>query len=339
MSRIISHILLLFCLSSLQLATQVAPLSNLLDPDSIMVDNHHIYISDRENIYIFSMVDFNLKTKFGKAGEGPKEFKINRAGVAKLQVDIQSDIIMVNSMSRVTFFTRDGKYLKEVQISSGSNFKPVGNHYVGYTASRENKIMYATINLYDSAFKKIKQIFRKEYYVQPNKKFNLIKLGCGNAARAVYSVYNEKIFAEGDENSIHVFNKDGNEEYVIKLGYNRLRVSEKHKKEIMEDLYTLYTSATMRKLIKEKGYFSEYFSARAFTIADNKIFIPTYRKRNGKNEFVILDLKGNVKKKIHLPFKGRTLLLAYPYCIKDSRLYQLFDNEETGEWELHITSF
>jgi hypothetical protein len=95
----------------------------------------------------------------------------------------------------------------------------------------------------------------------------------------------------------------------------------------------------MRKWIRRNGYFPEYFTARIFKIADNKIFIPTYKKQNGKNEFIILDLKGNVKKKIYLPFKDRSFLLAYPYAIGGNRLYQVFDNDETGEWELHITGF
>jgi hypothetical protein len=339
MKRIISNMLFLFCLTGFHMAVQVVPLPGLINPDSITVDNHYIYITDGEIIYIFSMDDFKLKTKFGKEGEGPKEFKINPAGIAKLQIDIQPDTIIVNSNSRVSFFTKDGKYLKEVQINSGNNFKQIGNHYVGYSTSREGKIIFLTINLYDSTFNKSKEIFRKEYYVQGNKKFNLVKLGCGNARRAVYTVYNEKIFVEGDENVIHVFNKKGDEEYVIKLDYDRLKVTEKHKKEILEDLYAIYIGPTMQELIKEKGYFPEYFTARIFKIADNKIFIPTYKKQNGKNEFIVLDLKGNVQKKIYLPFKDRTLLLAYPYAIRGNKLYQLFDNDETGGWELHITGF
>ncbi|NIM14400.1 MAG: hypothetical protein GTO45_20395 [Candidatus Aminicenantes bacterium] len=341
MRRIIISILLLFCLSSFQLGAQVVPLPGLINPDSIMVDNHHIYITDREAIYIFSVVDFKLKTKFGKKGEGPKEFKINPTTVTKLLVDIQphTDTIMVNSNNKVSFLTKDGKYLKEVQISSAGNLKQIGDHYVGYSISRKTKIWYLAINLYDSTFHKLKEIFRTEYYIQPNKKFNLVKLGCGNARLAVYTVYNEKIFVEGVENVIHVFNKEGNDQYVIKLNYDRLKVSEKHKEEIRKDLDILYKGPIMQALIKKKGYFPEYFTARAFKIADNKIFIPTYKKQNGKNEFIILDLKGNIKKKIYLPFKDRTLLLAYPYAIGGNRLYQLFENDETGEWELHITGF
>jgi hypothetical protein len=341
MRRITGNILFLFFLSSFQLAAQMVPLPGLINPDSITVDNHHIYITDRETIYIFSVVDFKLKTKFGKAGEGPKEFKINPTTVAKLLVDIQPDTIMVNSNHRVSFFTKDGKYLKEIQIGSAyaGNLKQIGHHYVGYSISRKTKTWYLTINLYDAAFHKLKEIFRTEYYVQANKKFNLVKVGCGNARLAVYTVYNEKIFVEGHENVIHVFNKEGNEEYIIKLDYDRLKVSETHKKEIVEDLYTIYKGPMMRNRIKKNGYFPEYFTARIFKIADNRIFIPTYKKQNGKNEFIILDLKGNVQKKIYLPFKDRQLLLAYPYAIKGNKLYQLFENDETGEWELHITGF
>lgn len=80
-------------------------------------------------IISFSVVDFKLKTTFGKIGEGPEEFKINPAGVAKLQIDIQPDAIVVNSLARVTFFSKDGTYLKEAQISSGSNFKAIGDRY------------------------------------------------------------------------------------------------------------------------------------------------------------------------------------------------------------------
>jgi hypothetical protein len=336
MRRIIGYVILFFCLTGIQAATQVVPLPDLIDPDAIKVDNRHIYITERGSINIYSKIDFKLAAKFGKMGEGPKEFKINPAGVARLKIDIRGDTILVNSMNRVTFFTTAGKYLEEFQVNSGAYFKILGNRYAGYTTSMENKIVYADVNLYDSAFKKLKQIFRKEYYVQANKKFDLVKLGCGNAQRVVYSVYDEKIFVEGEKNNIRVFNKEGKEEYVIKLSYDRLKVSEDHKKEIMDDLYTLFTGQTMRRLIKEKGYFPEFFSVRHFKAADNKIFIPTHRKRDGKNEFVILDLKGTIEKKIYLPFKDRTLLLPYPYEIQGGKLYQLFDNEETGEWELHI---
>jgi hypothetical protein len=337
--QIIIYLILFVCLSGFSTGTQVVPLTGLVNPDSILVDEQSIYITDREIIYIFSTDDFKLKTKFGKAGEGPQEFKINPAGIAKLNIQLSPDKIIVNSIGRVTFFSKAGKFLKEIQISSGNNFIPFGDGYVGYGTSRDNKIMYTTFNLYDSEFQKLKEFFRKEYYVQANKKFNLIKLGCGNARRAIYQVYNGKIFIEGDNNDIHVFNKKGDEEYIIKLEYERLKIHEERKKEIKEDLFLLYTSPLMKDLINEKGYFPEHYSARIFKIADDNIYIPTYKKQNGTNEFVVLDLKGKEKNRISIPFKEKTFLLAYPYWIAGRKLYQVFDNEKVEGWELHITDF
>ncbi|MFC2146254.1 hypothetical protein ACFLRT_02725 [Acidobacteriota bacterium] len=110
MRRIIVGILLLFCLSSFQLGAQVVSLPGLINPDSIMVDNHHIYITDSETIYIFSVVDFELKTKFGKLGEGPKEFKINPTTVTKLLVNIRNDMIIGENRGQAEYRKISGTY-------------------------------------------------------------------------------------------------------------------------------------------------------------------------------------------------------------------------------------
>ena len=92
-----------------------------------------------------------------------------------------------------------------------------------------------------------------------------------------------------------------------------------------------------RNLIKKSGYFPEYFPARAFVVADSKIYIPTYKKKAGKNEFVVYDTNGKLLKKVFLPFKDQTLLMPYPWTVSSSKVYQLFDNEESEEWELLVT--
>jgi DNA-binding beta-propeller fold protein YncE len=332
------NIILFICLANSILFGEVIPLPALLHPDSIISYNDRIYITDVESIYILSTVDFQLLRKFGQKGEGPKEFKLNPAGVSKLVLDFHSDIILVNSLGRVSFYNLTGDYIKEIQIQSGNHFRQFGNGYVGYATANANKRIYVTINFYDTSFHWLKEIYRKKYYVQPNKRFNLVKLGCGNARRAIYRTYNEKLYIEGEEDTIQVFNKLGKEEYVIKLVYQKLKITEKHKKMILKDLQTHFTSPLMQKLIREKGYFPEYFPARIFNIADNRIFIPTYKKQKGKTEFIVLDLRGKLLKRVDIPFADRQMLLPYPYYVRDGRLYQLVDNKDTEVWELHITS-
>ncbi len=260
-------------------SSKIVPLTNLVRPDSIVIDNQQIYISDGEKIYIYSK-NFTLKKKFGKRGEGPGEFKINPAGVIKLQIYVQPDHILINNLGRVSFFTKDGIYKNQINVTSGNNFQPVGKGFVGYMGNKRIKnILYSSINTYDSNFKNIKEIYSREYYVQTHKNFNLIRLGCGNTGRAHYISYDNKIFIEGENDTIHVFDENGNKKYDVHLDYEKLKVSKKHEEAILEDLYALFTGPSMRMLIKEKGKFPTYFPARFFYIADGKIYTPTYKKK------------------------------------------------------------
>jgi hypothetical protein len=335
--RKLSLLVLLVIFPLVAFSSKIVPLTKLIKPDSIVIDNQQIYITDAENVYIYSK-DFTLKKKFGKSGEGPGEFKINPAGVIKLQIYVQPDHLVINNLGRVSFFTKDGIFKNQINVTSGNNFQPVGKGFVGYTGTKRiQNTLYLSINTYNSNFDKIKEIYSREYYVQTHRDFNLIKLGCGNKGRAYYISYDNKIFIEGENDVIHVFDENGNKEYDIHLDYEKLKISKSHKEEILKDIYVLYTGPTMRTLIKEKGKFPTYFPARFFDIADGKIYIPTYKKEAGKNEFVIYDIKGKLLKKVFLPFKDQTLLLPYPYSINDNTFYQLVDNEDTENWEVHIT--
>jgi hypothetical protein len=318
-------------------SSKLVPLPNLINPDSILIDNDQIYITDMEKIYIYSSKDFTLKKKFGKKGEGPGEFKVNPAAVAKLQVYVQPGCIIVNNLSRVSFFTKNGSFIKEINVITGLNFIPIGNKFVGYSGTKRIKnILYLTINLYDSNLNKIKEIYSREYYVQRHKDFNLIKLGFGNIGRAYHLCCGDKIFVEGEKDIIHVFDKEGKKEYDINLDFEKLKISQDHKNVFLKDIKVLF-GPTMKRLIKEKGKFPRYFPARFFKIANEKIYIPSYKKRDGKTEFVVYNIKGKLLKKIFLPLKDRTLVLPYPYAISNNKIYQVFDDAETEEWELQIT--
>jgi hypothetical protein len=63
----------------------------------------------------------------------------------------------------------------------------------------------------------------------------------------------------------------------------------------------------------------------------------TYTKKDGKNEFLILNLKGKYLKKFYLPIKDMDVQFYPTYTVRDSKFYQLVENQESEEWELHIT--
>jgi hypothetical protein len=84
--------------------------------------------------------------------------------------------------------------------------------------------------------------------------------------------------------------------------------------------------------------FPDYFPPiRMFHVTDNKIYVMTYKEKDGKNEFIILDMEGKLLNRMFIPispFEETTVIIFY--TIKNGKLYLLKDNEETEEWEVRI---
>jgi hypothetical protein len=72
-------------------------------------------------------------------------------------------------------------------------------------------------------------------------------------------------------------------------------------------------------------------------IDEEKIFVLTYNRKDGKNEFFIFDMDGKLLQKKFLPIQTLNGVSPYPYYIKNGSLYQLVENEDTEQWELQIT--
>jgi len=78
------------------------------------------------------------------------------------------------------------------------------------------------------------------------------------------------------------------------------------------------------------------FPLKFFLIADGKIYVQTFKREKNKSEFYIFDLDGKLIRKVMAPFRESELLCAYPYTIANGKIYQVTENEDTEEWELHI---
>ncbi len=59
---------------SVQAAEKVIEMPELNKPATIILDGGQILVAEFPTIYVYSQKDGNLITKFGKKGEGPKEF-------------------------------------------------------------------------------------------------------------------------------------------------------------------------------------------------------------------------------------------------------------------------
>lgn len=316
------------------LVGKVFQIPELINPDFIIVNKNKIFIVEETSVYIYSLEDFKLLKKFGKKGEGPGEF-LTAPGV-KIKLFVQNDSLFINSLSKVSIFTEDGRLLKEIRKPRReSEYQPLGEIFAGASVLMENGVQYLTIDLYDKNLNKKKEIFRQRAPFQPqdlNKGFNPLN----QESIKFYSKYN-RIFVSDENGIIHVFEPTGREIFSIKHDYSRLRVSDMHKEEVY-DFYKEHPGTKgMFEYLKSKMRFPEYFPIiRDYQIADNKIYVLPYAEKKGEKFFYVFDMQGNFLETIPTEIKEKNILELFPYSIKDNKLYQLIERGE--KWELHVNS-
>ena len=331
----VSWFFLILSLAVMVFPSQRVPMPDLLKPDSITVDGGQIFITDQAVLRIYSLKDFRLQKKFGKEGEGPKEFLVRLDAGLGLGICVKADFILVNSWNKVTFLTRNGDYIRETGSRAVQTFKPLGDKFVGYTADTIDGILNLTIRLYDKDFKDEKVIYRKEWYAQLKKNFNPLHLAIGMPRRALFHTYDNKLFVEGENGEIVVFDGLGNKILTITHDYKKVPFTRKHIDEILKSFEK--RGPGLLRLAKQRGEYPEYFRPRYFTVADGKVYVLTYEQEGGKSAFYIFDFKGQFLKKVFAPFYESDFLHFYPYSISGGKLYQLLDNEDTEEWELVVS--
>ena len=319
----------------INLSAEVRPIEGLINPNSITVTEKEMIITQGHSFLIFNLKDMSLKKKFGKEGEGPREFKINSYMEKGLIIDLQPDTILVSSVGKLTFFNRNGEYLKEQKASHnffGNRFLGFGKNFIGTGTSNSGKTTFITLNIYDKNLNIIKEILK---WKQPYQR------GAGTEALSYGlispRIYKNKLFTKDKSKlSIYAYDKNGDKVQTIQYKYNKLKVPEKFKKKVINFYKTDPATKDVFKHIIPL-IFPEYYPAvKDFFVDNNKIFIITYKSQENKSEFIVLDMKGKLIKRIFLPLHSKDLLSYYPYTIYNGTLYQLKDNEETEEWDIHI---
>lgn len=316
-------------LASVCFTQEVVPLEGLMKPFSIEASDTHIYISEGFTVKIFSLADFKLKKTFGKKGEGPKEFK------GFILAYVQPDFIFINSPNKVSYFTLDGEFIKETRMRHiFGRFKPLGkDRFVGYHYFREGKTRYESVYLFDSKFERVKELYRREHIIDKNRKINFIE-----ERPPFFYIVDNIVFLDGVDGVIYVFDSTGKKIAGLRCPCERIPFTNEHKQRFINYFKNHPETRDYYYKIKHRMTFPDYFPPiRMFHVTDNRIYLMTYKEKNGKNELVIMDLTGKLLNKVFLPivpFEESTVLISY--TIKNGKLYHLKDNEETEEWELRI---
>lgn len=332
MKRISLPLFLLF-VSSFVFAGQVIPLPGLLKPQRIYIDQEQFFITEGATISIYSLKDFKLQKKFGKRGEGPGEFKESGEGI---KLEFKPENIIVISYGRISYFTRDGQFIKEARISNPRRFEfqELGSGFVGTELTVEKKGVFFTVNLFDKNLKKGKEIYRFKHPFYPRSKpINPVFL-----RTSTYYVYREKIFYDDEDGIIHVLDSSGKELYSIRHRYERVKV-----KDIHRNRYLMFWKLDLKPeydAFKDRLRFPAAFPPiRNFHIIDNKIYVITYKEKYNRCKMLVFDMGGKLLKEVFVSLVDINMLIPAQYnyyTIHEDKLYILWDNQETEEWELHV---
>lgn len=98
---------------------KLATIPEVFQPFLLVMDDQQFYVTEGATVSIFSRKDYTMKTKFGKEGEGPQEFKLAQ-GMPGLILYPHTDSLVINSAGKVSFYTKDGKFIKELKVPTGS---------------------------------------------------------------------------------------------------------------------------------------------------------------------------------------------------------------------------
>jgi outer membrane protein assembly factor BamB len=338
-------LLLLLLLVGIQaLTAEVITLPGLGKPDSLTLFKDRLYITDQEKIYIYSIQGSKpvlIKT-FGRAGEGPGEFKVSAIDRIGLRIIFRQENIMVNSWGKLSTFSKDGTFIEEkkVLLTPHAQFlKPLGNKYVGYIRANLDNVNYFFVHFFDPlTLQKEKEICRMKGYIANNSiDIMWIALAFKNDTRRgpIYQVYNDRLFVEGEDCRIFVYDQQGKEIRSFSVhDYEKLEITEDFKKEVMA--YLEKRAPNISRSAKRNGYFPRYLPLRSFRVDDGKIYVQTFKREKEKSEFYIFDLDGKLIRKVMAPIRESEFLVDYPFTIANGKIYQLTENDDTEEWELHI---
>ncbi len=339
----------LILLTGFVFSAKIGTLPGVLKPDSIYIYGDEFYVMEGPVISIFSLKDLSLIKKFGKSGEGPGEIQAGQFFINK--VTVFKDYILAESLHKIIFFSKKGALIKEVRKPQQVDYMlPVGKNFVARkTDFLQKGKMETVIALYDPDMKKIKELHRQKGIQEglgPKIKMDMVM------DFANFKVSNGRVFVEKSTEGfvIDVYDGEGKRLYRVKRDYEKMKVGDEYKTYIVnrfkEDPRIKKQTELMGGWEQVKKVFTmnfaDFFPAvQDFDIYGEKLYIQTFKVVNGKEEFVVTDLKGGFIKRVFIrKFENVPLMNkirgAKLNTIGSDKLYYLLENEDEEEWELHM---
>lgn len=319
-------------------AQKLGTLTGLTNPFSMDIDGDRIYIVDGPVTSIYALKDLHLIKQFGKKGEGPGEFMLQQTlNMGCIELEIYPDFLTATSISKLSFFTKDGVFQKEIRtLSPWGSMKPLARGLVGRGRSSEAGIRYNTLKIYESGLDEGREFVHQRGFVSPGTELNPYHF-----SGPFFYIVGDQIYVEYEKDEVRVYDQTGKQVKTIDInqGYQKAAVSARDR----EDFHTyLKTEPAWRdhyQNFKPLIKFPDFKPGiKYFYMAGQMIFIIRWTGQGDLRDLALFDLEGNLKKNTWAPLIMKDTMMPYPHSFSNGALYQLIENpEEEGTWVLQKT--
>ena len=314
------------------LIAKTVVLPELTAPEEIRIEGNKIFVVEGIQVFIYSLKDFAFIAKFGRVGEGPKEFLRSSAPwLPSIFLYTTPQHLFINSMNKISLFSHKGEFQREDKPQSKRGmfpFVPVGKNHIRFDGVNESNVAYYALILMDSQYKKIKEIFRFKAHQQNGKKLDPIVMS--TIKDWFYRhIHKDILYFPTLDGVIHVFDSTGQETLTIKPPYQPIPITKslakKYEDHFLADIRFKMIYKADRARIE---YGTHLPPMQAYAIDSNKIYIITPHKISKGHKTFIYSIKGKLLKTIHLPLKLQDILTIYPFTIHNNTIYQLTETED-----------
>jgi hypothetical protein len=326
-------------------AEKIVPLNEIIDAYIVRVGHGRVFVVDREDLAVYSLDDFRFLGRIGRKGQGPGEFEMLQ------DLDILPDGLLVRSMNKIHYFSKDGVFERAVVIPSqryGGYPVPFGNRFVWFYGDfqEDGSLGPPKGHLCDENLNPIKDVFGEAPGSPPPPPPPIPGAGSPGKKRDVpmifdffsYRTEDDKIFIADSRQglSISVFNNKGDFLYEIRHEVNRVKVPAGYKDDILKKQPpTARYWASFNPVVPQ--FFPIFFG---FKIDGGKIYAIATEQKDNFHEIIVMDLAGKILRRSYgFPLAPNWFAIASTnlrFDIHQDKIFYLEYNDAAERFELHI---